>query len=167
MSASAGNAPGWGCSTYVAQPSWLADTACSHGTVADAVTDGHRVAGPDSQGSTGPASWHVLGGTSVATPVTGASFARDGVAPEPVVAAAGGYAREGSLVDVTSGPNRTRPTRPLALVADLGSAVTGDDGPTGNGAPKGLTAQTGPRPGADPRPGRAPERPVRRGTRDP
>jgi hypothetical protein len=134
---------GSGCSKYVAKPAWQKDASCARRTVTDvsAVADpATGVAVYDTYGSTGGASWYVFGGTSVAAPVVGAIFARDGVPPAPAGAATGLYARAGSLLDVVSGKNGTCTTKVSTVGAYLCTAVAGYDGPTGNGTPKGLTA---------------------------
>ncbi|MBN9327355.1 MAG: hypothetical protein J0I87_10645, partial [Cellulomonas sp.] len=131
---------GSGCSAYVGKPSWQHDTACTRRTVTDvaAVADPSTgVAVYDSYGSTGGANWLVFGGTSVAAPIVGAVFARDGV-PTTGYAAANLYANATSLYDVTSGSNGTCTSKRSTATAYLCTARTGYDGPTGNGTPKGL-----------------------------
>ncbi|CAL8979585.1 hypothetical protein CELL_03232 [Cellulomonas sp. T2.31MG-18] len=131
---------GSGCSAYVGKPSWQHDTACTRRTVTDvaAVADPSTgVAVYDSYGSTGGANWLVFGGTSVAAPIVGAVFARDGV-PSTGYAAANLYANATSLYDVTSGSNGTCTSKRSTATAYLCTARTGYDGPTGNGTPKGL-----------------------------
>ena len=132
---------GSGCSAYVSKPTWQKDTGCSHRTVTDAaaVADPNTgVAVYDSYGSTGGANWYVFGGTSVATPIVGAIYARDGV-PATGYAAASLYSNASSLYDVTSGSNGFCTSQHETAAAYLCTARTGYDGPTGNGAPKGLT----------------------------
>jgi subtilase family serine protease len=125
---------GSGCSAYIAKPSWQSDRGCARRTVADvaAVADPSTgVAVYDSYGSKNGANWYVFGGTSVAAPVVGAIFARDGVAASPATSL---YGNAGLLYDVTSGSNGTCTTTYLC------TAGSGYDGPTGNGAPNGNTA---------------------------
>ena len=133
---------GSGCSAYVGKPSWQHDTACSRRTVGDvaAVADPNTgVAVYDSYGSTGGANWYVFGGTSVAAPLVGAIYARDGI-PATGYAVQTTYANASSLFDVTAGSNGTCITKRKAAGAYLCTGEKGYDGPTGNGAPKGLTA---------------------------
>jgi subtilase family serine protease len=132
---------GSGCSAYVSKPSWQHDTGCTRRTVADiaAVADPNTgVAVYDSYGSTGDADWYVFGGTSVAAPLVGAIYARDGIPTTgsgyPVQAA---YANAGKLYDVTSGSNGTCTTSRSKTGAYLCAGSRGYDGPTGNGAPNG------------------------------
>jgi hypothetical protein len=125
---------GSGCSRYVAKPSWQHDQGCARRTVADvaAVADPNTgVAVYDSYGSTGGANWYVFGGTSVAAPIVGAIFARNGVPSG--WAAQNLYANAGHLFDVTTGSNGNCPATTLYLC----TAGAGYDGPTGNGTPNG------------------------------
>jgi len=131
---------GSGCSKYVAKPAWQKDTQCARRTVADvsAVADpATGVAVYDSYGSTGGANWFVFGGTSVATPIVGAIYARDGIPAAPATAATTLYANAGALFDPTSGKNGICTTRTSTAAAYLCTAVKGYDGPTGNGTPNG------------------------------
>jgi len=132
---------GSGCSAYVAKPTWQHDSGCSRRTVADvaAVADPKTgVAVYDSYGSTGGANWYVFGGTSVAAPLVGAIYARDGIPTTssgyPVEAA---YTNSDGLFDVTSGSNGRCSTKRSTTTAYLCTGVAGYDGPTGWGTPKG------------------------------
>jgi subtilase family serine protease len=130
---------GSGCSAYIIKPSWQTDRSCAKRTVADvaAVADpATGVAVYDSYGSTA-GSWYVFGGTSVATPIVGAIFARDGVTATP---AKGLYTNKAGLFDVTSGKNGTCTTRTSTATAYLCTGSVGYDGPTGNGTPNGVVA---------------------------
>jgi hypothetical protein len=130
---------GSGCSSFVAKPAWQHDTGCSRRTVADvaAVADPNTgVAVYDSYGSTGGANWYVFGGTSVAAPLVGAIYARDGV-PATGYAVQKTYANTGGLFDVTSGSNGTCTTKRSKTTAYLCTGGAGYDGPTGWGTPKG------------------------------
>ena len=125
---------GSGCSAYIAKPSWQLDAGCAKRTVADvaAVADPNTgVAVYDSYGSKNGANWYVFGGTSVAAPIVGAVFARDGVSGSPAKSL---YDNAGLLYDVTSGSNGS------CTATYLCTAGIGYDGPTGNGAPSGSTA---------------------------
>jgi subtilase family serine protease len=122
---------GSGCSAYITKPSWQSDAGCGKRTVADvaAVADPNTgVAVYDSYGSKNGANWYVFGGTSVAAPIVGAIFARDGVTASPAKTL---HDNAALLYDVTSGSNGAcTPTY-------LCTAGSGYDGPTGNGAPNG------------------------------
>jgi subtilase family serine protease len=125
---------GSGCSAYITKPSWQSDAGCGKRTVADvaAVADPNTgVAVYDSYGSKNGANWYVFGGTSVAAPIVGAIFARDGVTTSPAKTL---HDNAALLYDVTSGSNGScTPTY-------LCTAGSGYDGPTGNGAPNGNPA---------------------------
>ncbi|HET9655299.1 MAG TPA: hypothetical protein VFP72_08090 [Kineosporiaceae bacterium] len=126
---------GSGCSAYIRKPSWQTDTGCTRRTVADvaAVADPDTgVAVYDSYGSTGGANWYVFGGTSVAAPIVGALYARNGVPSDPVAQSL--YTNSAGLYDVSGGSNGT------CSAAYLCTGGTGYDGPTGNGAPNGVAA---------------------------
>jgi hypothetical protein len=136
VSESAWSGGGSGCSKYIAKPTWQKDTGCTKRTVADvsAVADPNTgVAVYDSYGSSGGANWFQFGGTSVAAPIVGAIFARDGV-PATGYASQSLYANAAGLFDVVGGANGTCKT------AYLCTAVTGYDGPTGLGAPNGVVS---------------------------
>ena len=142
QSETAWSGAGSGCSAYIAKPSWQKDPACSRRTVADvsAVADPNTgVAVYDSYGSTGGANWYVFGGTSVAAPIIGAIYARDGV-PGTGYATATLYATPSGLFDVTSGSNGRCTRGRNRSGAYLCTAGSGYDGPTGLGAPNGKTA---------------------------
>jgi len=131
---------GSGCSAYVAKPSWQHDAGCAKRTVADvaAVADPNTgVAVYDSYGSTGGANWLVFGGTSVAAPLVGGIYAREGV---PSSAPASTYAATTGLFDVTSGSNGGCVKGKSTTTAYLCTGTVGYDGPTGLGAPNGLGA---------------------------
>jgi len=134
---------GSGCSAYIAKPTWQTDKSCAKRAVADvaAVADpATGVAVYDSYGSTAGANWFVFGGTSVATPIVGAIFARDVVTAAPGNPAKGLYTNRSGLFDVTSGKNGTCTTKASTATAYLCTGSVGYDGPTGNGSPKGVVA---------------------------
>jgi subtilase family serine protease len=131
---------GSGCSAYIAKPAWQTDKSCTRRTVTDvaAVADpATGVAVYDSYGSTGGLNWYVFGGTSVATPIVGAIFARDGITATP---AKGLYTAKSGLYDVASGKNGTCTTKTVTATAYLCTGSVGYDGPTGNGTPNGVVA---------------------------
>jgi subtilase family serine protease len=133
---------GSGCSAYIAKPTWQHDAACTRRTVGDvaAVADPHTgVAVYDSYGSTGGANWYVFGGTSVAAPIIGATYALSGnTAGTPSALAYS--APTGSLYDVTTGSNGRCVRGKNTAVGYLCTGATGYDGPTGNGTPNGTAA---------------------------
>jgi subtilase family serine protease len=131
---------GSGCSSYEPQPTWQAGVVPS-GCTKRAVADVSAVANPstgvavyDSHGLGGGT---VFGGTSVATQIISATYAR-GTAPvsagagQLYAAASSSYAAD--FYDVTSGSNGS------FGVTDLCTAGPGWDGPTGLGTPDGAAA---------------------------
>jgi len=142
---------GSGCSSYEPQPTWQAGVVPSgctwqagvvpSGCTKRAVADVSAVANPstgvavyDSHGLGGGT---VFGGTSVATQIISATYAR-GTAPvsagagQLYAAASSSYAAD--FYDVTSGSNGS------FGVTDLCTAGPGWDGPTGLGTPDGAAA---------------------------
>jgi|GEM_PF-659626 len=121
---------GSGCSAYIAKPSWQGDSGCGKRMVADvsAVADPNTgVAVYDQYGSGG---WQVYGGTSVASPLVAAIYARTGHVGDSLGYS---YANTSAFYDVTSGTNGTcSSSNPYFC-----KAVAGYDGPTGNGTPNG------------------------------
>jgi subtilase family serine protease len=139
-SESAWSGAGSGCSSYVAKPSWQADSGCSRRTVADvsAVADPNTgVAVYDSYGSSGGNNWYVFGGTSVAAPIIGAVYGLAGNSSSLGYAAQYAYSHAGSLFDVTSGSNGRCTRGKNTSTAYLCQGRTGYDGPTGLGTPNG------------------------------
>jgi hypothetical protein len=127
-------APGSGCATHQAKPTFQKDTGCAGRSVADVSAVADNVAVYSTFGSTGTG-WQRYGGTSVATPVIAAVYAlagspRPGTYPNSYPYATGGT----GLTDITSGSNGTCDT------AYLCTAGAGYDGPTGLGTPSGLAA---------------------------
>lgn len=132
---------GSGCSAYITKPSWQHDSGCSRRTIADvaAVADPNTgVAVYDSYGSTGGNNWYVFGGTSVAAPIIGATYALSGNTSG--VPAQLAYTNTGSLYDVTSGSNGRCTRGKTTSTAYLCTGGVGYDGPTGNGTPIGTGA---------------------------
>jgi subtilase family serine protease len=125
---------GSGCSKVYAKPSFQSGitTGCSDRAQADssAVANPNTgVAVYDTQG--GYTGWYVVGGTSVATPVTASVFA---LAGNTATNNPGNlYANSSSLNDITSGSNGS-------CGAPLCTAGVGWDGPTGLGTPNGIGA---------------------------
>ncbi len=122
-----------GCSHFFAKPTYQKSTACTRPR--DRGPLGRRGSGerhehlrhvlrPNAQ-NTG---WEVVGGTSLASPLTAAIFAAsglEGVDPSFV------YTNEADFNDVTTGENGTCKEKSLC------NGVTGYDGPTGIGTPDG------------------------------
>ncbi len=130
---SAWSSGGSGCSAYTAKPSFQTDTGCKTRMAADvsAVADPQTgVAFYTTYGgtSTGANGWLVAGGTSVASPVVAALFARTGLATRATNAFS--YAHPAAFNDVTGGSNGSCGTYAC-------NAGAGYDGPTGNGTPNG------------------------------
>lgn len=133
FSESAWSGAGSGCSAYDPKPSWQHDGGCGNRTVADvsAVADPNTgVAVYDSTSNGGQSGWLVFGGTSVASPIVGATFALAGGSSTP---ASRPYANPGALHDVTTGSNG-------GCGSYLCNAQPGYDGPTGLGTPNGTGA---------------------------
>ncbi len=130
---SAWTSGGSGCSAYTAKPSFQTDTGCKTRMAADVSAVGdpqtgvafYTTYGGTSSGASG---WLVAGGTSVASPVVAALFARTGLAK--LATNAFSYAHPGAFHDVTSGSNGSCGTYAC-------NAGAGYDGPTGNGTPDG------------------------------
>jgi subtilase family serine protease len=122
---------GSGCSKYGTKPTWQKDAGCSKRTVADvsAVADPNTgVAVYDTYGGVG--GWLVFGGTSVASPLVAAIFARSGVSAKGTSFP---YAHTSAFNDVTTGSNGTC----SASAKYLCTAAKGYDGPTGLGTTNG------------------------------
>ena len=131
---------GSGCSGYEAQPLWqthVVPSACTNRAVADVAAVANPSTGVAVYDSYGLNGWTVFGGTSVATQVISAIYAR-GTSPvsagagQLYAAASSSYATD--FYDVTSGSNGS------CSVPDLCTAGTGWDGPTGLGTPNGAGA---------------------------
>jgi hypothetical protein len=134
-SETAWSSTGSGCSAYIPKPSWQTDTGCSHRTVGDVAA----IADPNTGVSVydtyaGGGGWNVYGGTSVASPLVAAIFARTGkTGATPQFP----YSNTSDFYDVTSGSDGSCGGTYLC------SAKVGYDGPTGNGTPNGTAIAGG------------------------
>ncbi len=126
---------GSGCSSTEKKPSWQRDAACSMRTVADVSAVADPATGVAAYATVnGKPGWHVLGGTSVASPLIAGIFAATGLAgASPSVA----YANASAFHDIRAGRNGSCPSSASYLCA----AHAGYDGPSGLGSPNGLLLQ--------------------------
>jgi subtilase family serine protease len=121
---------GSGCSAYVPKPAWQTDSGCARRAVADvsAVADPNTgLAVYDTTRYQGRSGWFQVGGTSLASPVVAAIYARG----TSTNSASFPYASGAPIFDVTSGSNGS------CGGSYLCTAGSGFDGPTGVGAPNG------------------------------
>ncbi len=145
------NARGWserawagtgsGCSAYSAKPAWQpTKSGCpTRRTVADvaAVADPNTaVAIYDTYPDPGlpQLGWNRVGGTSVATPIIAAVYARSALPAANTYAASYPYRHRSFLWDIVGGSNGS------CTFTYLCTAVTGYDGPTGTGTPNSSAA---------------------------
>ena len=136
QSEAAWNKTGSGCSTYIPKPTWQLDTGCAKRTVGDVSADADPATGAavyDSVRYNGQSGWFTVGGTSLSSPLVGATYALAGNA-STLNYGSNSYANIASLHDVTTGSNGT------CSPAYLCTAQVGYDAPTGNGSPNGLGA---------------------------
>jgi len=127
---------GSGCSAYIAKPTWQLDTGCASRTVGDVSADADPATGAavyDSVRYQGQSGWFTVGGTSLSSPLVGATYALAGNA-SALNYGSNAYANTASLHDVTTGSNGT------CSPPYLCTAQVGYDAPTGNGSPNGLGA---------------------------
>jgi hypothetical protein len=150
-----GSARGWdesawfgsgsACSSYEAKPAWQHDSGCVLRTEADvaavanpntgvAVYDSYPIPGA---GTTLPG-WHVVGGTSVASPIITSIYALAGTPLPGTTPASYPYADPSALNDITTGSNSNEGCTPAYLC----TAGPGYNGPTGLGTPDGVAAFT-------------------------
>jgi hypothetical protein len=117
---------GSGCSLYVDKPNWQMDKGCSKRTVGDI----SAVADPDTAIAVVIQSqWTVIGGTSLATPLSAATFVANGL--NQLLQPGAAYSNGSNYNDVTSGSNGTCAPYPAYVC----NAETGYDAPTGVGSP--------------------------------
>ena len=123
-----------GCSHFFPKPSYQTVPDCSFGKeVADLSADADPASGMNiydtfSDANAQNTGWEVVGGTSLASPLTAAIFAASGlVGVDPSFV----YANASAFNDVTTGENGT------CKETKLCNGVTGYDGPTGIGTPDG------------------------------
>ena len=139
-----GQGTGSGCVTKVAEPLWqravVPRSVCSH----RAANDVSMTADPDHGVAVFFARyWHMMGGTSVSTPLIASMYALAG-RPRPLSSPAYfpyAAAPGGSFTDITSGHNYVskRCAIPTLCVAQIGW-----DGPTGLGSPIGIAGFANP-----------------------
>jgi subtilase family serine protease len=133
LSESAWSSGGSGCSAYITKPSWQSDTGCANRTVVDVAADADPNTGAavyDSVKYQGQSGWFQVGGTSLASPLIGATYALAGNASS-LTYGSYPYAHASSLHDVTTGSNGS------CGGSYLCTAGVGYDGPTGMGSPDG------------------------------
>ena len=145
---------GSGCSEFAAAPAWqqaLSDwpsVGCAgYRASADVSADADPNSGfavYDSSGYFGPEPWLTVGGTSLASPVVAATFARAGGSGGVAYPAETLYANQRSLHDVVEGASGVCEAEAIC------TAGAGYDGPTGLGTPEGLTAFEAPDPTSAP-----------------
>ena len=125
---------GSGCSAYEPKPAWQSDGGCARRTVADVAAVADPSTGVwvyDTYGQTG---WLVFGGTSVAAPVVGATYAL--AENSSVNYSETPYRHASSLFDIVSGSNGSCGGTYLC------TSLAGYDGPTGLGTPNGAAGLT-------------------------
>ncbi len=127
---------GSGCDTNQAKPAYQTDSGCTGRSYSDLAADADPSTGLIVYDS-GNGGLLLMGGTSLATPLTAAYEAVTGVAG---TTPAWAYSDSGLLNDVASGTNGS-----CALsIAYICTAGTGYDGPTGNGSISGDVTTGGP-----------------------
>src|SRR5580700_2495215 len=136
---------GSGCSAYEKKPSWQTDSACSKRTDNDIAAVANNEESPVSvydsyeyeEGGygTGKLGWTLLGGTSVATPLSAGIEAHAEKAAKSLGAEVF-YGQPKAEFDVTKGNNGT--CTPPAEDEYWCTAREGYDGPTGMGSPDGV-----------------------------
>jgi hypothetical protein len=137
-SSAGGEGTGSGCSQFEPKPSWQdVTTGCTNRATADVSADANPASGLAIYDTSGEGGWLQVGGTSLSSPLTAATYALAGT-PKP-----GTYPdsypyqdahRSSDLFDITSGANGTCAPKLLC------TAGRGWDGPTGLGTPDGVHA---------------------------
>ena len=122
---------GGGCSLYEAKPKWQTDKGCAKRTDNDIAA----VANPETPVSIYEGGWSLVGGTSVALPLTAAIEAHANSATKEAAAEAF-YKKPSMTFDITEGDNGS--CTPPEEDAYLCTAKVGYDGPTGWGTPNGV-----------------------------
>src|SRR5579875_1566065 len=133
-SSSGGEGTGSGCSLYEAKPVWQTDPGCNNRMTNDVSAVGNPNTGVALYDSYGEGGWLVVGGTSVATPITASVYALAGSPAAGSYPSSYPYLNGTGLNDVTSGANGSCQTTYFC------TAATGYDGPTGLGTPDGVDA---------------------------
>ncbi len=129
---------GSGCDTQEVKPAWQSDQGCSGRAYADLSADADPETGLAVYMNGG---WGLVGGTSLATPLTAAYYAITGAAAQTPQWA---YRSAGQLNDVVSGNNSTSATPCAPSIAYICQAGVGYDGPTGVGSISGAVVQGAP-----------------------
>ncbi|WP_435127124.1 carboxypeptidase regulatory-like domain-containing protein [Actinacidiphila sp. bgisy144] len=131
---SAWSGAGSGCSGYEPKPAVQTNSGCTARTVADvsAVADPNTGVAVYEDGT-----WHVVGGTSAASPIIASVYALAGTPVGGSRPMSYPYALPSALHDVTAGNNGSCTTSYIC------TAGTGYDGPTGLGTPNGTAAFKG------------------------
>ena len=136
LDTSTGDGTGSGCNLYEQKPTWQADTGCPGRAWNDFSADADPDTGLEVYDA-GNGGWILVGGTSLATPLSAAFeavTAVDGTTPE------WSYSDRRLLNDIVSGSSGTCTTEPSYIC----NAGPGYDGPTGNGSISGDVAAGGP-----------------------
>ena len=136
LNTSTGEGTGSGCNLYDSKPAWQTDTGCSGRAWKDFSADADPYTGLNIYDA-GNGGWLLMGGTSLATPLSAAYeaiTAVDGTTPQWA------YTDSGLLNDIVSGSSGTCTTEPSYIC----NAGPGYDGPTGNGSISGDIATGAP-----------------------
>lgn len=139
----ASDGAGSGCDTFDTRPTWQAsaNTGCSDRAVSDLSADASPYSGLNIYDSYSGGGWQVIGGTSLAAPLTAAFTAVTAANAHSTADSHGllsgewAYADASKLNDITSGSNGTQCTGTEPYDASqICTAGTGWDGPTGVGS---------------------------------
>jgi NHL repeat len=130
---------GSGCTLYVAKPTWQTDKGCKNRTDNDVAAVAEGMSIYDTYSS--EPGWKVVGGTSVATPLTAGAIALESSALR-AEGIEGIYKHTGNWFNVTEGINY--PSYEKCTELYLCSGGVGYNGPSGVGTPDGGTTGTPP-----------------------
>jgi hypothetical protein len=137
-SSAGGEGTGSGCSQFEPKPSWQdVTTGCANRATADVSADADPASGLAIYDTSGEGGWLQVGGTSLSSPLTAATYALAGTPKPGTYPASYPYQdvhRSSGLFDITSGANGTCTPKVLC------TAGRGWDGPTGLGTPDGVSA---------------------------
>jgi hypothetical protein len=143
---------GSGCDTFDARPAWQASagTGCSGRAVSDLSADASPATGLNIYDTTSGGGWQLVGGTSLAAPLTAAftavtaANARSTADTDGLLSGQWAYADASKLNDITSGSDGNECTGSAAYNASqICNAGSGWDGPTGVGSISGSVLQSG------------------------
>jgi NHL repeat len=135
---------GSGCTLFIAKPTWQTDKGCPNRTDNDVAAEASAstpVSVYDTYSLILPG-WQVVGGTSVATPLTAGAIALESSAMR-AEGSEGIYSHPSDWFDVSTGSNWTSLNGECAE-RYLCNGETGYDGPTGIGTPDGGATATPP-----------------------